>query len=196
VVNGIKVEFKGLDEVRKKLANMARRDVKIPLGKAGEIIYSSVIRNFEEEGRPKKWPPRSPLTQKVMEGASMEKVAGTKKYQKAVREKTKAGILHKAVEAARGHKLLQVSGDLKKSITVDVGEKEVRVGTSEIYARIHQFGGVIRPKRGRFLRIPTASGGIFIRQAKIPARPFLMIQKEDEEPIIRVFRDWMTEEAR
>ncbi len=193
----IYVKIEGLDEIQRKLGRTARRDVKIPLSKAGEIIYGSVIRNFEEQGRPK-WPPRSPLTQSVMEGAYMEKVSGTKRYQKAVRGKTKAGILHKAVETARGHKILQVSGDLRKSITIDPGETEVRIGVPDSikYARIHQFGGVIRPKRGRFLRIPTASGGIFIRQAKIPARPFLMIQKEDEGPIIRVFRDWMVEAAK
>lgn len=198
MVTRINIEFEGLDEVQKQLTDMARRghDLKAPLAKAGEIIYGSVIRNFEEEGRPK-WPPRSPLTRRIMDYSFMEKAAGTKRYQKAVKWKTKAGILRRAVEVARGHKILQVSGDLKKSITVDAGEDEVRIGSPEPYARIHQFGGVIKPKRGRFLWIPIRSGRwLPIRQAKIPARPYLMIQKEDEEPIIRVFRDWMVEEAR
>lgn len=198
MVTRINVEFEGLDEAKKKLTDMARRghDLSVPLGRAGEIIYGSVIRNFEEEGRPK-WPPRSPLTRRIMDYSFMEKAAGTRRYQKAVRWKTKAGILRKAVDVARGHNILQVSGDLKKSISTEVGKNEVRIGTSEIYARIHQFGGVIKPKRGRFLWIPVRSGRwIPIRQAKIPARPFLMIQKEDEEPIIRVFRDWMMEEAK
>ncbi|RJQ26327.1 MAG: hypothetical protein C4589_09835 [Peptococcaceae bacterium] len=198
MVTRINVEFEGLDEVRKKFAGMIRRgrDLSVPLGRAGEIIYGSVIRNFEEEGRPK-WAPHSPLTRRIMDYSFMERAAGTKRYQKAKRWKAKAGILRKAVEVARGHKILQVSGDLKKSITTEVRKKEVRVGTSEIYARIHQFGGVIKPKRGRFLWIPVRSGRwIPVRQAKIPARPFLMIQKEDEEPIIRVFRDWMLEEAK
>ncbi|RJQ25449.1 MAG: hypothetical protein C4589_11300 [Peptococcaceae bacterium] len=190
MVTRIDVEFEGLDEVRKKLTDMARRgrDLSAPLGRAGEIIYGSVIRNFEEEGRPK-WAPHSSLTRRVMDYSFMEKAAGAKRYQKAKRWKTK--------EVARGHKILQVSGDLRKSIMIDVGKNEVRIGTSEIYARIHQFGGIIKPKRGRFLWIPVRFGRwIPIRQAKIPARPFLMIQKEDEEPIIRVFRDWIMEEVR
>ena len=194
----IYVTVEGLENIQKKLGDMGHRgrDLKVPLGKAGEILYKSVIKNFETEGRPK-WAPRSPFTLKIGEYKHIEKAAGTKRYEKAKKPETKAMILRKAVDVAKGNKILQVSGDLRKSISISVEENEVHVGTSIIYARIHQFGGVIKPKRGRFLWIPVRSGRwIPIRQAKIPARPYLMVQKEDEEPIIRVFRDWMVEEAK
>jgi hypothetical protein len=34
-----------------------------------------------------------------------------------------------------------------------------RIGTDVKYARIHQYGGTIRPKRGRFLYVPTSDAG-------------------------------------
>lgn len=42
------------------------------------------------------------------------------------------------------------------------------------YAVIHEFGGVIRPRRGRYLRF-TGRGGrpVFVRKVAITARPYM-----------------------
>ena len=74
--------------------------------------------------------------------------------------------------------ILVRTGDLKESITYDAGKDYVIVGTWDIdYAAIHQFGG----KAGRK------------HAAKIPARPFLVVQDEDLEEIKEIILDYIKE---
>lgn len=68
------------------------------------------------------------------------------------------------------------TGRLRASITSKAGDREVVVGTNVQYARVHQFGAVIRPVRAKLLRFPNDAGGFaFARQVKVPARPFMPI---------------------
>lgn len=48
------------------------------------------------------------------------------------------------------------TGDLRGSILMSpiVPKNTVTVGTNKVYARIHDFGGTIRPKNGTYLTIP------------------------------------------
>lgn len=65
-------------------------------------------------------------------------------------------------------------GLLRRSITFQADAKGVTVGTNLIYARTHQFGAHIRPKKGPFLVFPGPDGRlIFSRGVTVPARPFL-----------------------
>lgn len=45
-----------------------------------------------------------------------------------------------------------------------------RISTDVIYARIHQYGGTIVPKRSRFLYVPTSPAGTKHRAGANPAR--------------------------
>ena len=75
----------------------------------------------------------------------------------------------------RGPKILQDSGLLKNSARAEVTGNTLRVGPSgpaAIYAAIHQFGG----KAGRG------------RKVTIPARPYLLIQPEDETELLDLIR--------
>jgi len=73
------------------------------------------------------------------------------------------------------------TGRLRSSISSAVQGNEVVVGTNLIYAPIHQFGGVIFPKKGKYLAFPRrgsaagakASGLILAKSVTIPARRFL-----------------------
>ncbi|WGE32584.1 phage virion morphogenesis protein [Actinobacillus genomosp. 2] len=58
--------------------------------------------------------------------------------------------------------------NLMSSITSDYDNDSALVGTDELYAAIHQFGGMAG--RGR--------------KVKIPARPFLQLTSQDEEDIL------------
>ena len=62
-----------------------------------------------------------------------------------------------------GGKTLIDSAILKNSITYKPGKDYLKLGTNKIYGLIHQLGG----KAGRG------------RKVKMPARPFLVFQKED-----------------
>lgn len=74
---------------------------------------------------------------------------------------------------------LRNTGALMQSITMQAVPGGVEIGTNRIGARVHQFGATIKPKNGKFLRIPGnfssagATGPIFTKQVTIPARPFM-----------------------
>lgn len=81
-------------------------------------------------------------------------------------------------------KILQDTGTLRQSFTpetgpgnaykhVELGEDFVRNSTNVNYARIHNQGGVIYPKKGKYLVFPLAGGGMaFATKVTIPARPY------------------------
>ena len=83
----------------------------------------------------------------------------------------------------RGPGILRASGLLMRSVSSRVGADEVRAGTNRIYARIHQFGGVIVPRHAKFLRFRLSIGMVRALKVTIPGRPFLGIDAEDEQEI-------------
>lgn len=74
---------------------------------------------------------------------------------------------------------LRDTGRLQRSITHQVqGGDSVAVGTNVRYARTHQHGADIKPVNAKMLGpIGSAGGGaVFLKGAKIPARPFMPLQ--------------------
>ena len=90
-----------------------------------------------------------------------------------------------------GKKLLNREGGLAQSITTASSATTARWGTNEVYARIHQLGGVVRPRRRRALRFMRGGHPIFRRQVTIPARPYLGWGQDEEREAADVIRDWM-----
>lgn len=64
-----------------------------------------------------------------------------------------------------GGQTLSLSGRLRRSLTTASSRTTATVGTNDIRAAIHQFGGVIRAKKGPFLSIPVTAEA---RQAGSP----------------------------
>jgi len=58
----------------------------------------------------------------------------------------------------RGGSMMNVSGALKGSITAEGSGLRSVIEPHMVYAAIHQFGGTILPKKGKFLRIPIGAG--------------------------------------
>jgi phage virion morphogenesis protein len=93
--------------------------------------------------------------------------------------------LHPAYAAfKRGPGILRgsaLSGGLMDSITDEVSEAagSVEVGTNKPYGAIHQFGGVIKPKRGKALAFRLGGRLVLGKKVTIPARPYLGISAED-----------------
>lgn len=86
---------------------------------------------------------------------------------------------------------LTLSGHLRKSIRWQLLDSQsVLVGTNVKYAAIHQFGGTIRPKKGKAL----AFGGRFVQSVTIPARPYLGISEQDNKEIQEIIKDWVLEQ--
>ena len=99
--------------------------------------------------------------------------------------------------AREGSGLLQASGRLRNSITQNSTATEAVVGTNVEYAAIHNFGGqtaphTILPKNGKALKF----GGRFAKRvnhpgSKIPARPFMVLQPDDEQALVDAVNDYL-----
>lgn len=87
-------------------------------------------------------------------------------------------------EAVSGKILKSRSGHLRRSIhTVRYGSKRnagATIGTSVIYAPVHEFGAIIRAKKAKYLKFKIPGvGWRSVKQVKIPARqPFAKSFKE------------------
>lgn len=69
------------------------------------------------------------------------------------------------------------SGHLRRSIQSGVkqfgGSVEGWIGSNVVYARIHELGGVIRPRAGKYLRFKIEGKWKTVKEVTIPARPYL-----------------------
>lgn len=185
----IKVESKDIQKVENALRVALERgnNLRPVMGKLGASMVGIVDRNFAAEGRPTKWKPRSPITQGSIMIGAQKAAAKTKRYQNA-KSKGRASILRRVSLSAAGNKILSRSGELKNSITYRAGENKVLVGpgTGIPYARIHQLGGVIRPKNGKALLVPCGNRILRLKQVKIPARPYLTVPSGEVPFLARV----------
>ncbi|WP_131667376.1 phage virion morphogenesis protein [Psychrobacter pygoscelis] len=88
---------------------------------------------------------------------------------------------------AQGGETLRDTGRLMNSITFVSLPDGVEWGTNVIYAPIHQFGGVIRAKNGRYLRFTNALGvSVFTESVMMPARPYLGVSLSDIDELSEV----------
>lgn len=192
--NGIevKVDTKNLKVFENALSSMVSRGQSIRpiMQKLGPTLVGIVDKNFEAEGRPAKWKKRSPLSQANLAIGAQGRAAKTKRYNKA-KARGKASIMRRESLKAMGNKILSQSGDLKKSITWEAEETQVKVGPSSNvkYARIHQLGGVIRPKSKAALFVPFGKRMLRLKKVTIPARPYLIVPQSEVPKLARIVID-------
>jgi len=157
-------------EVKRLFARLKKNttDARPAFRAIGEIVRSSVIRNFQEGGRPKKW---EPTKIKSIYRAYLGK---GKKKRKAYT--LKGGFTKGFTRYTAGKKTLIDRARLQNSVTVRALPGKAIIGTSLVYARIHQLGG----KAGRNKKV------------KIPARPYLLVQEEDWTSIGQCLRGFLT----
>lgn len=131
----------------------------------GTEVLNSVKRNFDAEGRPKKW-------QALEASTLLRKVGGRRKAS------TKRGHwTAKAKKILHGNRILVDTGDLVNNINAEADSHGVTVGSNKDYAAIHQFGG----QAGRN------------RATTIPARPYLLLQDEDYATIAGIIEQHLTQ---
>lgn len=99
----------------------------------------------------------------------------------------------KAEKADRGFAtgVLKMRGDLLNSVRPESDANSATVIASAPYAAIHQFGGVIRPKRGKALRVR----GRFLSSVTMPARPYLGMSDDDRFEVLDAARDFLRRAA-
>ena len=162
---GINVIVKD-DSVKALLAELSGRmgDMTPAMRVIGEIVAASVQRNFDQGGRPRRWPDLADSTKRIR--AKRKKWPG---------------------------KILVVSGRLR-SVYPSPDRDSVTVGSNLKYALTHQFGArrgqfgqvtatvrahVRRMANGKKVNVKGHSRKSILPWGDIPARPFLMVQDED-----------------
>ncbi|TAN59650.1 phage virion morphogenesis protein [bacterium] len=166
----IKIDDAGVSRIMERL-HAKMRDMTPAMREVGEIVKTSVIKNFEEGGRysePGSWKGGSnrwkPLSLATLFAGKASKFAG------------KRGSFKKGVSGKfKKRKTLIKEGHLMNSITSTPSQNGVEVGTNKAYAAIHNFGG-------------TAGRG---KKVSIPARPFLVVQEEDMTQIKNVLKRYL-----
>lgn len=63
------------------------------------------------------------------------------------------GDIRRGVKGGGGKTLVE-HGHLRDSYTHDADEKELVVGSNDKRARLHNFGGVVKPRKARYLSLP------------------------------------------
>jgi phage virion morphogenesis protein len=91
----------------------------------------------------------------------------------------------------RGGQILVHSARYRNSFDKRVEAQSVAAGTNAIYARIHQFGGTIKPKRAKVLAFTIGGKAVFAKQVTIPARPVLGLGAEDIKGIRGAIADFV-----
>jgi phage gpG-like protein len=168
----VDVETKGVNKYLRRIESRFPSQVKKALSAIGTILVKSIKRNFKVGGRPVKWKPLSPVTWEIRQ---------------------KKGWTTPTPLTARG--------DLKNSINFNVTKDTVTVSPNKEYAAVQHFGA----KKGSLFkgsvtvgpytrRVP-GGGKTTVRKHErrmvapwgdIPARPFMLVQREDFVKIRRV----------
>lgn len=95
-----------------------------------------------------------------------------------------------------GTSILYQSGALADSIDYIASTGSVIVGSGLVYARIHQEGGVIKPKNGQVLKFWWVSGGFtnfaVVKSVTMPRRRYLGLSADNENEIVETTEDWLS----
>jgi phage virion morphogenesis protein len=72
-------------------------------------------------------------------------------------------------------------------------QTSVEVGSNVVYARIHNEGGIIKPKSAAALVFSMGGQTFKVKSVRIPRRTFLGINEEDRREIEAIIRDHFEE---
>ena len=83
-----------------------------------------------------------------------------------------------------GSILFRTGSHLSDSIQHAAGASDVHWGSGWIGARVHQFGAVIRPVKGKVLAFMLGGKKVFAKKVTIPARPWLGISPANARELL------------
>lgn len=96
-----------------------------------------------------------------------------------------------------GGQTLVFKARLLRSITHNADNNGTAWGTNVIYAGVHQFGDVIKPKTAGALRFRMPGGGfVTVKKVTIPARGFVGVNAEDGREMLALANDAVDQAAR
>jgi len=96
-------------------------------------------------------------------------------------------------ENYQGTSILKNTGALEDSIDYHVGAHAITVGSSLVYAGIHQRGGVIKPKTKKALAFTAGGNDYVVKQVTMPARPYIGLSADNRDEIESAVGDFLQE---
>lgn len=184
-----------------KVADMIRRagDLRPAMNEIGEIVQASIIRNFEDSGRPR-WQSLRPSTiearkkQNKWPGQILVRTGNLKRiHYKATKQKvtvspsaqaSKYAALHQF--GARAGSFGTVAARVKRHLRSNIRTKSGTLKWGEyINSRLHgrkDAGKVWVKAHTRMVRLPWGD---------IPARPFMLVQDEDVADMTEAISDYL-----
>lgn len=141
-----------------------------------------------------RWAERNPQSLKISlrKGVGLVRLEAVDKHLSGPKMATGKGDKKNAT-LARG------SGDLASKLNTRVKATNTKIaaslGSNLKYARIHEKGGVIKPKKKKSLRFKIGGNWVIVKQVTIPARPYLSPSlKEKKKDVYRMIeRDMVAE---
>lgn len=88
--------------------------------------------------------------------------------------------------------ILVRSGALANSIDYAITGNTAVIGSGLIYARIHQLGGTITPRKAKRLRFMLGGKAVFAKKVTIPARPYLGISAANRDELLDTVTRFIT----
>ena len=147
-----------LEKVRNRLGHM------LPAMKIiGEIVRTSVVRNFEVGGRPIRWAPLSKTT--------LDRRKGTRIF----RRQGFAGGLLGSVYARAENDEVRIGTNKPYGVVQQLGAKKGSFGTFTVNVKEHMR----QLKTGKQYQVKAHTRRVKLPWGDIPARPFLMVQEQD-----------------
>jgi phage gpG-like protein len=92
--------------------------------------------------------------------------------------------------SARGGKTLLNNGQLRDSIHASHDKTSMTFATAWKSAAAHNFGAVIKPKKGKYLIFSIGTAKIFALMVTLPKREFMVLQDEDVDDMVDVVMDY------
>ncbi|MDO4720471.1 MAG: phage virion morphogenesis protein [Peptostreptococcaceae bacterium] len=90
-------------------------------------------------------------------------------------------------------KTLAKSGRLKSSLSAHATDSGFAVGTNLIYAKIHQFGGVIAAKTRKGMLFKIGDRFVRVHSVRMPKRSYLGVSQEDRREVAMEIDEFMQE---
>ena len=131
-------------------------------------------------------------TQALMESVGDALVSGTLKRFQDEEDPTGKKWPKSKRAAKKDGQTLTDTALLRRSVDYAATSDKVMVGSNLPYARIHQLGGTIRAKKGKYLKFKGLNGeDVFVKEAKITARPYLGVSEEDMDEVRETVADFL-----
>ncbi len=148
------------------------RDMTPAMKIIGEIGRTSIVRNYEKEGRPSKWPKHG-LATEARRGPNAA----------ILRE---SGRLMRSIHASAYKDHVLIGTDTVYAAVHQFGARKGEFGT--ITAQIKEH---VRKIAGQQIKVKAHTRRMQVPWGDIPARPFLMVQDEDWEEIRAALNDYI-----